>query len=99
MDYRDFRRSLKAARAPQDMRPLLKALWHDARGDWHRAHEITAAERGAAAASVHAYLHRKEGDRDNARYWYTRAGIERPHLSLRREWESLVRQLLVKRGS
>ena len=99
MDYQDFRRSLKAARAPQGMPPLLRALWHEARGDWDRAHAITAAERSAAAARVHAYLHRKEGDADNAHYWYTRAGAERPHASLRKEWESLVRHLLEKRGS
>jgi len=49
------------------------------------------------AARVHAYLHRKEGDSDNAHYWYTRAGTERPHVSLRREWETLVRNLLEKR--
>jgi len=97
MDYEDFRRSLKASRAPQAMPPLLKALWHDARGDWNRAHVITAGERSTAAARVHAYLHRKEGDHDNAHYWYARAGADRPHVSLRKEWESLVRKLLQKR--
>jgi len=97
MDYKDFRQSLKAPRAPQGLPPLLKALWLDARGDWTRAHAITAGERGAAAARVHAYLHRKEGDHDNARYWYARADAERPHVSLRKEWESLVRSLLEKR--
>ena len=97
MDYEDFQRSLKAPRTPQGLPPLLKALWLDAQGDWNRAHAITAAERGAAAARVHAYLHREEGDYDNARYWYTRAGAERPHISLRKEWESLVRKLLEKR--
>lgn len=99
MDYSEFRKSLKATRAPQSMPTLLRALWHDARGDWDRAHAITAAERGLTAARVHAYLHRKEGNPDNARYWYTRAGTERPHLSLRKEWEQLVRRLLEKRES
>ena len=97
MDYLEFRRSLKGDRAPRAMAPLLKALWHDARGDWDRAHFITASERTTMAARVHAYLHRKEGDPDNANYWYTRAGAERPHVSLRREWETLVRRLLEKR--
>ena len=75
---------------------MLRALWHEAHGDWDRAHLIAAAERSHMAARVHAYLHRKEGDSDNAKYWYTRAGAERPHISLRREWESLVRGLLEK---
>lgn len=99
MEYQEFRRSLKVPRPPRGLPPLLRALWHDARGDWDRAHVITAAERSAAAARVHAYLHRKEGDADNARYWYTRAGTERPHISLRKEWESLVREFLQKAGS
>jgi hypothetical protein len=80
------------------MAPLLRALWHDARGDWDRAHRIAAAERTAMAARVHAYLHRKEGDSDNANYWYARADAERPRVSLRREWEALVRSLLEKRS-
>jgi len=99
MDYKDFRRSLKGARPPRSLPALLRALWHDAKGDWDRAHAIAAAERNAAAARVHAYLHRKEGDSDNANYWYTRAEAERPHVSLRKEWETLVRRLLEKRES
>lgn len=96
MDYPEFRRSLKGARPPRVVAPLLRALWHDATGDWDRAHRITASERTTMAARVHAYLHRKEGDSDNAHYWYTRAGAERPHVSLRKEWEALVRSLLEK---
>lgn len=99
MDYKDFRSSLKGARPPRGHPALLRALWHDAKGDWDRAHAIAAAERNASAARVHAYLHRKEGDFDNAKYWYTRAGAERPHISLRKEWEALARRLLEKHES
>ena len=31
-------------------------------------------EQGADAAWIHAWLHRIEGDLDNARHWYARAG-------------------------
>ena len=98
MDYLEFRRSLKGERAPRAAVPLLRALWHEARGDWDRAHRIAASERTVTAARVHAYLHRKEGDSDNADYWYTRAGAERPRVSLHKEWEGLVRSLLEKRA-
>lgn len=98
MDYPEFRRSLKGARPPRAVAPLLRALWHDATGDWDRAHRITASERTPLAARVHAYLHRKEGDSDNANYWYARAGAERPRVSLRKEWEALVRSQLEKRA-
>ena len=33
-------------------------------------------EGGNDAARVHAYLHRKEGDQDNAGYWYGHGGCQ-----------------------
>lgn len=69
---------------------LLKALWWDAKGDWDRAHRIAQDDPTPEGSRVHAYLHRKEGDLWNADYWYSRAGINRPELSLEKEWESLV---------
>ena len=43
---------------------------------------------------LHAYLHRKEGDRFNANYWYRRAGTSFFAGSLGDEWSELVRQQL-----
>jgi len=44
---------------------------------------------------VHAYLHRKEGDRGNAGYWYRRAGKPMPaKISLEEEWKAIARTLL-----
>jgi hypothetical protein len=76
------------------VQPLLRALWSEARGDWKTAHEITQDIEGQRAAWVHAYLHRKEGDLSNARYWYRRA--ERPEATdaLDQEWERIVCALL-----
>ncbi len=47
-----------------------------------------------SAAHVHAYLHRKEGDLPNADYWYRRAGVERPDVTLEQEWRELVVELV-----
>ena len=69
--------------------PLL-ALWWDAAGDWDRAHAIVADHEGADAAWVHAYLHRKEGDEENARYWYARAGRPVARGALEAEWDGIV---------
>ncbi len=70
-----FDASLGAAAPPPGFGPPLAALWWDARGDWDKAHALVAAqEESRDAAWVHAYLHRKEGDAANARYWYARAG-------------------------
>lgn len=47
------------------------------------------------AARIHAYLHRKEGDEWNSKYWHRRAGSVHPQkLSLEQEWESLVSELV-----
>ncbi len=94
MDLQDFRQSLKAERPPRGLPAPLRALWHEARGNWDRAHQIVQSEGGQAAARVHAYLHRREGDLSNADYWYSRAGAERPRGPLEKEWESLVGSLL-----
>lgn len=94
MTLDEFRASLEDGAAPAGVGPCLTALWTEARGDWKRAHEIVQEESGEAAAWVHAYLHRKEGDASNAGYWYSRAS--RPHsaLSHDEEWDEIVAALL-----
>lgn len=94
MDIERFESSVKGGRLPAGLTPLLKALWHDARGDWALAHEIVQGEKGRDAAAVHAYLHRKEGDLSNADYWYGRANRARPAMALTAEWRELALQLL-----
>lgn len=70
------------------------ALWWDRRGDWSRAHAIVADDDSPEAAWVHAYLHRKEGDLCNARYWYRRAGRSEPGGDLASEAAGIARALL-----
>ncbi len=94
MDINGFLRSLAADSPPQGISMPLQALWHDARGGWQRAHEIVQAAKGKDSARVHAYLHRKEGDLDNATYWHERAGSTLPDTTLEEEWEMLVANLL-----
>lgn len=69
--------------------PLL-ALQLDAAGDWHGAHEAAQSGNDRNSAWVHAYLHRKEGDRANAEYWYRRAGQPSYNGSLTEEWQQIV---------
>ena len=79
---------------PDGLTPLLRALWFERQGDWDAAHRIAQDQHGAAAALVHAYLHRREGDSGNARYWYHRAGEAEPEDSLDAEWRLLAERLL-----
>ncbi|MBN7801558.1 hypothetical protein J0A67_11845 [Algoriphagus aestuariicola] len=76
--------------------PTLLALWFDGHGDWTSAHAQVDHLQGKAAARIHAYLHRKEGDQWNADYWYSKSGDKRPQLSLDEEWEVLVERFLSK---
>jgi hypothetical protein len=53
---------------------LARAVELLAAGAWEQAHEIVQDEDGALAAWLHGIVHSLEGDLDNARYWYRRAG-------------------------
>ncbi|MDE2007685.1 MAG: hypothetical protein KGI51_14040, partial [Rhodospirillales bacterium] len=79
---------------PEPTRGALAALWWDARGDWGRAHRAAQADSTPAGAAVHAYLHRKEPDPDNARYWYARAGRDEAKIPLDAERDALLGELL-----
>lgn len=94
MHFDEFAASLKHGACPGGLEPCLQALWHEARGDWDTAHEIVQAIDSTMAARVHVYLHRKEGDHWNSRYWHRQAGSEFPEgMSLEAEWELLAREL------
>ena len=81
---------------PAGVGPALRALWHDARGDWDRAHTLAQEDGGRDGAWVHACLHRKEGDDMNAGYWYARAGRPAATGELKAEREAIARALLAK---
>jgi len=93
MTLDEFRASIAAGVAPA-VAPLLLALWHDARGDWDQAHRIAQDVDTNDGAWVHAYLHRREGDLGNARYWYQRAGRTEAADALEHEWARIVEALL-----
>ncbi len=52
-----------------------KALSHLRKNEWDKAHAIVMGMRDKLAFRIHGLLHRIEGDLDNARYWYDRAGV------------------------
>jgi len=95
MRYSDFKASLATAETspPVGLTEALCALWHDARGDWEAAHKWVMDSESRAAAWVHAYLHRKEGDLANATYWYSRALQPVVEAPLEEEWEQIARAL------
>jgi hypothetical protein len=89
----EFRATLSDARPP-DVSPALVALWHDARGDWEKAHGVAQDIDDRDGSWVHAYLHRKEGDLGNAGYWYRQANQPVATNALSDEWNGIVATLL-----
>jgi hypothetical protein len=94
MTLAEFKSTLGQAAPPTDLSFQLEALWHDGAGNWERSHEVVQDMNGPDAAWIHAYLHRKEGDISNAKYWYSRANKSLPSLSLTDEWQTLVLHFL-----
>ena len=94
MTFAEFSASLRDETPPAGTPRPLFALWRDGKGDWTGAHEIAQEVDTVEGAIVHAYLHRKEGDLDNARYWYQRAGRPVATSSLATEWKALVEEML-----
>ena len=97
MTVEEFRNTLSST-TPPAVSTLLLALWHDAKGDWEKAHAIAQDVDDARGAWVHAYLHRKEGDLGNAGYWYARAGRKMPasSVTLETEWAAIAQELLAR---
>ncbi|HEY6255009.1 MAG TPA: hypothetical protein VIY51_04365 [Xanthobacteraceae bacterium] len=94
MTLAELKRSVSKGKPPAGLAPALAALWWEAKGDWERAHALIMDEGGKDCAWVHAYLHRREGDLGNARYWYGKAGKAAPSGPLRTEWDRIAQALL-----
>ena len=90
----EFSEPTKQVQPPEGISAALQAMWHDAKGDWEKAHSLAQSQDDADGAWVHAYLHRVEGDLGNAAYWYRRANRPVCDDALETEWESIVSALL-----
>jgi len=90
----EFKRSLAKAKPPDGLSPALAGLWWAGKDDWDKAHKVVMNEDDADCAWVHAYLHRVEGDLDNARYWYRQARRKPAQGDLATEWATIAAALL-----
>jgi hypothetical protein len=90
MTLEAFQHSLQYSHPPEGLPSLLLALWYESKGDWESCHTIVQDIPSKEAALIHAYLHRKEGDRLNAEYWYQRGGGKLPQISLEDELNQLI---------
>lgn len=94
MNFDAFIQSLQQSSPPKEFSAHLQSLWYDGKGEWDKAHHLIQDNEDEMSCYIHAYLHRKEGDKFNANYWYNKAGKTMPHYSLEDEWEKIVKLLL-----
>ena len=94
MDFEMYKSSLAAEAPPDGLSMAAQALWWEAKGDWHLAHQCVQKQADAEGAWTHAYLHRVEGDLGNAGYWYRRAGHPVATGPLQTEWELMAAALI-----
>jgi hypothetical protein len=90
----NFKGSIVEKMPPAGISAALRALWWAANDDWDKAHQIVMNEDSRDCAWVHAYLHRVEGDLDNAGYWYRRANRKAATHELAVEWNEIAVALL-----
>jgi len=88
--FEEFESALEQKGPPNRWSEPLKSLWFDAMGDWESSHNIAQDIHSPMGSWIHAYLHRKEGDKWNAGYWYRQAGKPFPEYSLEEELKVLV---------
>ena len=89
-----FKRSLATNKPPAGLLPALAALWWAGKDEWNKAHEIVMNREDPDCASVHAHLHRVEGDLGNVRYWYRQAGRSPATGDFAAEWTAIAATLL-----
>jgi len=94
MTSAEFKLSLKKPKPAFGLSPALAALWWAGKDDWDKAHKIVMSEDNADCTWIHAYLHRVEGDLDNARYWYRQARRKLATGDTASEWSAIAAALL-----
>ena len=99
MTLNSFRQTLADSAPAGGLSAALEGLWWAAKGDWDRAHRLVQDDPSREAAWVHAYLHRVEGDLDNAGYWYRTARQPVASGPLEAEWDAIAAALVGEAGS
>jgi hypothetical protein len=94
MSIETFRRALMHDSPPAGWSRALQALWYQGKGDWERAHALAQDVDAADGFWVHAHLHRTEGERVNAGYWYRCAGRTPSAAPIAQEFEEIATTLL-----
>ncbi len=90
MDFNTFIAANKKLSTTTIHQDILKAIWYLKINEWHHAHDIVSRFDSVHASWIHGLLHKMEGDMWNANYWYRKAGIENPEVSVEHEIEMII---------
>ncbi len=94
----EFLNSLKDESPPQGISPELEALWLEGSGNWESAHEAVKENESPNIIWIHAYLHRKQRDINNAKFHYSLAKKSYPDISSEEEFIQIAEFLLQEKG-
>ena len=93
MQYDYFIKLTKGSKPPDALSGVHLAMWYALRDDWDMAHAIIQDINTDFASWIHAYLHRVEGDTDNADYWYNRARKQPFYGSFKSELDNIIKSI------
>ena len=94
MTFDQFKESLSQSNPPDSLSQPLQAMWWAAKDEWDTAHDLIQPLSDGYSIRIHGDLHRQEGDKGNAAYWYHRNGMALPNNTLEEEWMEIVSILL-----
>ena len=99
MNYDTFILSLKNDVPPTNLSNPELAMWYSLNNNWENAHKIIQVIDNKIASWIHAYLHRLEGDMNNAKYWYKKANKTPSNESFQNEAKNIISFLHNKKSS
>ena len=91
MNYNTFIASIKSGFLPDELTNAELAMWYAMNDNWDSAHRTTQSIKNELGAWIHAYLHRIEGDLENANYWYKHANRAPSQNTPKDEAEEIIR--------
>ena len=95
MQFDDFINLTKESEPSNNLSGVHLAMWYAFKDNWEMAHSIVQEIHTETAFWIHAYLHRVEGDIDNAHYWYNRAKKKTSSESLESELNNIIKSVFL----
>ena len=96
MQYDDFIKLTKESEPSDKLSGVHLAIWYAVKDNWDMAHKIVQDINTETASWIHAYLHRVEGDLNNANYWYNRSGKKSSIESLEQELDNIIESVFIE---